>query len=191
MVCSIIVGGAPEAGVSERLFRFKEGLVSRHSAERLEKLNQANLVMSTARVEEQKQMLHETGRTLRDQPSLVRAQWWNRPVSDQGAKAESSHSSAHHRTLSTIGLLSAADNPPRLRLNHSIACQLTLFVHCSTPILILRKRKRLRPQHFVLASRSFRVSPRCSSFRKHRHASASHTTSSGTMYMRASTSTIK
>jgi hypothetical protein len=62
------------AGVSERLFRFKEGLVSRHSAERLEKLNQANLIMSTARVEERKQMLHETGRTLRDQPSLVRAQ---------------------------------------------------------------------------------------------------------------------
>jgi len=78
--------------------------VSRHSAERSgsEKLNQANLAMSTARllVEEREQMLHETGRTLRDQPLLVRAQWWNRPVSDQGAKAESSHSSAHHRTLS-------------------------------------------------------------------------------------------
>lgn len=77
MVCSAIVSGAPEAGVSERLFRFKEGLVSRHSAERSEKLNQANLAMSTARllVEEREQMLHETGRTLRDQPSLVRAQW--------------------------------------------------------------------------------------------------------------------
>jgi hypothetical protein len=137
--------------------------VSRHSAERSEKLNQANLAMSTARVEERKQMLHKTGRTLRDQPSLVRAQWWNRPVSDQGAKAESSHSSAITAPpcTSTIGLLSAADNPLRLRLNHSIACQLTLFVHCSTPILILRNRKRLRPQHFVLASRSFRVSPHC------------------------------
>ena len=43
MVCSTIVSGALEAGVGERLFRFKEGLVSRHSAERSEKLNQANL----------------------------------------------------------------------------------------------------------------------------------------------------
>jgi len=168
MVCSTIACGAPEAGADERLFRFKEGLVSRHSAE---KSNQANLpIMSTARllVEERKQMLHETGRALRDQLSWIAvvggAQWWNRPVSGQGAKAEPSHSAAHYRTLlcdSTIGLLSAADNPLRLRLNHSIACQLTLFVHCSNPSLILGKRKRLRPQHFVLASRSFRVSRRC------------------------------
>lgn len=47
--------------------------MSHHSAERSEKLNQANLAMITARllVEERKQMLHETGRVLRDQPSLI------------------------------------------------------------------------------------------------------------------------
>ena len=47
--------------------------MSHHSAERSEKLNQANLAMITTRllVEERKQMLHETGRALRDQPSLI------------------------------------------------------------------------------------------------------------------------
>jgi hypothetical protein len=87
-------------------------------------------------------MLHETGRALRDQPSLIavvgESSMVESSVSGQGAKAESSHS--------TIGLLNAADNPLQLRINHSIACQLTLLVHCSTPILVLGKRKRLRPQ---------------------------------------------